>query len=60
MDDLLLVIKAWTHKDDWDVDTIYLSTIERLVQWLNEGIPAQTIADHAKHWGEDHCPMAGK
>ena len=51
--DLLKVAKAWSSKDDWNVKSIYVSTLKSLAADLAAGDDPVMLVVHAKHVGND-------
>lgn len=56
--DIIRVARAWSHKDDWGVESIYADTVAELVDKLARGADAFELAQHAKHVGTD-CRRLG-
>lgn len=56
---LIRVAKAWSHKDDWNVDTIDTVTLGWLADMLNQGVDPDILAAHAKHTISDCLRSCG-
>ena len=57
LSDVLTVAAAWSGRDDWGVEHIYLRTLSHLLADLAAGIPAAIIAAHASHVGAECCAL---
>jgi hypothetical protein len=51
--DLIYVVQRWSSADDWNVESIYVNTIEALAEALAAGDDATTLARHAQHVGSE-------
>ena len=51
--DLLKVAKAYSSRDDWNVKSIYVSTLKSLAADLAAGDDPVMLVVHAKHVGND-------
>lgn len=58
MADLILVAQAYSHRDDWNVPSVYIDTLKELAIDIDMGDNVDALKAHAKHTKLD-CPAAG-
>lgn len=61
---VIAIAKAWSHKDDWNVDSIYVGTLRDVVKAGEKvGATVAQVNAHAKHIDsvceKIACPMRG-
>lgn len=47
------VVAPWAHVDDWGVEVIGVAALQRILAWLDAGVPPAVIMAHAKHVASD-------
>lgn len=48
-DQIRRLARVWGGHDDWGVANIYVGTLDKILGWIEAGVPVEDIEAHASH-----------